>query len=515
MKRPWGLKVVWAVLPFALIAFGFGAQPLKSWDYWWHIAFGRQIADTMQMPIHNHFLYTLPADHSAYVQPWLAQWAMFLVHDTFGLQGMLLLRNLLAIFAFTILGYWASKRSGAVAVGSLLALAASAFGFFTIAARSEIFAWPMFLALVPLAYSLRHGQIRHIALLAFPFSAALWANLHGTFVVPAAVCFAFAGADFADRYFKVSARSEEFLKAGGPHWMVWALTAVASMLAALLNPRGTDVYGYLWLMSTNAELRETVTEWWPTTPFYPDFFGAYFWAIFLGSLFLFWRNRERLDFADLGMLLWIALLTIPQTRFMLWFGLTLPVVVSPYLTGLASQFKDESTPSPLMQNAHMALAVGLVAVAVWVQPWGSSNSLAAEVQAAPTRITEPLLGLVLDDVPIEAAELVKARFTHTPRVFHDHRYPGFLIFWLGTSTPEQMVFVDNRIELPPQSLWREFDTIGNGIGWQEAFQRYGIEAVVTGYRHQAGLIKALKESTTWECPFDNTRYVACFPKHRP
>ena len=77
----------------------------------------------------------------------------------------------------------------------------------------------------------------------------------------------------------------------------------------------------------------------------------------------------------------------------------------------------------------MALTLGLVVLALGVQPWTGSNPLAAQVQAAPTRTVEPLLGLVAVDTPIEAAERVKLHFPNqAPHLFHDHRYGGFLLF---------------------------------------------------------------------------------------
>ena len=70
---PYDLKLVWALVPFALLGISLGMMPLRSWDYWWHISFGRVIASTGEMPLFNHFLYTLPADTPSYVQAWLSQ----------------------------------------------------------------------------------------------------------------------------------------------------------------------------------------------------------------------------------------------------------------------------------------------------------------------------------------------------------------------------------------------------------------------------------------------------------
>ncbi len=500
------LRTIWLLLPFVLVALGFGLQPLKSWDYWWHLSFGRMVDATGQMPVANHFLYTLDADHPSYVQPWLSQWLLFKGHESLGLAGMLIIRNLGAALAFGLLGVWAARRSGSAMFGSILALFGAAFGFFTISLRSEFLAWPLFLGLMFLAYQVRHCRAKPWWLLAFPLATALWANFHGTFVFAPAMAIAFGIAATLDR--TVGSKFSELsvhLKSGpSPFW--WFGAAAASILASALNPRGFEVYTYL-LASSNPEIRNTVSEWMPTTLTFPDIYGSLFWSGAAAALVLMVKNNRRLDWADLGMLAWMVILVAGQSRFLLFWAVTAPIILAPYVAKPSKVVKETPGLSELTMNA---MIIGLMILAAFgAQPWSGQNQLAADLQIAPARTESPLLGLVHLDTPLEAIQALKAEDPATLRLFHDHRYPGFLLFHLLDETPHQLVFVDNRIELPAQEIWRELDAIGRGEEWESRLAHWEVNAVVTSTQEHDGLVKAITASAKWQCPISNELWVFC------
>lgn len=502
-RPPFTLNFVWAILPFALVAIGFGVMPLKSWDYWWHIAFGRMTAATHEIPMHAHWLYTMPADAPAWVQPWLAQWLMYHIHEAFGLHGALLLRNVLAATAFGGLGLWAARRAGSPMVGALLALLASAFGFFTIAARTHLFVWPLFLVLLPTAYALRSGRGHLSALCLFPVVTALWVNLHGSFPIPIFLAGTFAAAELFDRWRGGASHTPR-----GPTWWHWGVTAAACFVATGLNPRGWAVWDYLLRLSLSEDVRAVITEWWPTWPWSPVGYGALFYLLVLAVAGLMWRARARLDAADAVVLLWVAALTVMQARFLLWFAFTLPIVASPYLQprGVA----EESMPSNAMQAVNVMIGVALIVVGLAVQPWSNANPLAAELQAAPARTSEPDLGLAQADAPYDAIPALKQRFAEVPRLFHDHKNAGFLLYQLDVGRFQQVVFLDNRVELWPAADWEKFDAIGRGENAEAELDAWEVEAVVASYDTQAGLIEVLQGSPRWSCPVDRDGYVVCW-----
>ena len=502
-RPPYDLKLVWVLVPFTLLGISLGLMPLRSWDYWWHIAFGRVIAATHEMPLFNHFLYTLPADAPSYVQAWLSQWALYELHERIGLHGVLVMRTLIGAGAWLFLTLWAARRAGNVAVGAIAALSGAVFGFFCIAARTHLLAWPLFLLVMPLMYLVRHRELPLRALVALPIISVLWVNLHGTFLVPTLVGIAFTAAEVAH----VLLRRDV---AGAPATWVrvraFGAATVAAALGTLLNPRGIEVFYYLVDLPTNPENLTTVTEWFPTTPFFPPFFGAYFWVVFLGTLALMAWQRSKLDFADLFILLGFSALAMRHSRALLWVGLSLPFVLPTYLAVLSKYFATpDETPSVPSQAINVFIAVLFVAGVFAVMPWSEHRVLAADLQPIPIRSVAPLRGLVLVETPVEAAQRLEGKTGL--RIFHASHYPGFLLYWLDDEVPDQLVFVDNRVELPTDAIWREHARTSRGEGWEQTFAKYDINAVVASTRSEKLLIDALRGAPAWTLDFENEHYV--------
>lgn len=498
-QRPFDLSTVWAVLPFGLIGIGFSLMPLKSWDYWWHLAYGRVIDRTHEMPMTADFLYTMAADAPSYVQAWLSQWALYRIHEEVGLHGVLILRDVLAVGAFAVLGYWASQRAKSWPIGAILTLLAAPFGFLCIAARTHLLAWPFFLPLMALAYAVRSRQWGLGWLVAIPMLSFAWANIHGTFMIPTLVSLAFFGAVVGDRWM----RPEAF------EWRrvwAWGATVLGSGLATLLNPRGYEIYVYLHDLTTNQENRTYITEWFPATPFYPPFYGPLFWILLVGLLGLMARRWREVDLADLFLMLGFSVLAMGQSRGLLWVGLCFPVVAAPYAARFRGVFGQGEAPSGLMQGVNVIVALGLTLTVVALQPWGGENPRAASSQITPTRTEGPLLGLVMNDTPVEAAAWLKAN-PRDWRIFHDHRYPGYLLYELQDSHPKQMVYVDNRVELPSAEHWRTHDEVSVGRRWRETFARYDVNAVVAAMKTQGGLVAELERAPGWTVKFRNEHYA--------
>lgn len=491
LSRPHRIDLVWFLLPVALALAGFGILPLRSWDYWWHITMGRLINYWGAVPAENHFLYTMAADAGSYDQPWLSQLVLYGLHFNGSVYLPLVVRNLAAGAGVAWLSWMAMKRSDSVTAGSLATLAGLPFLFAFIELRPTLFAWPLFCLLVGLGYAIYERRLSRGWLLAFPVVATLWANLHGSFLLAAVL----AG------LFMVAAAARERPSPGHFDWHVpgsWGAAAFGSVLTPLLNPRGLEIYRYVYGQFTNDVVGTTVTEWLPTTPTNPGGVGAYFYvALLVAGGLLIWRRRET-DFIDRLLFATFALFAVAYARGLLWFGFVLPFTLAPSLEPLSRDPDDRPEAHPVMQRVHTFLALGFIFLAVALQPsWQWRTDWTADSELFDVRSRAPMKGVVQETVPFEATEVL-GRYTKPPRMFQDDRFAGFLLYHLTDEDPQQLVFVDQRIELPSDRIWNLYYHVNDEPGvWKGVFHQYNIKAAVLSHDRQQKLVDRLKEASEW------------------
>ena len=109
--------------------------------------------------------------------------------------------------------------------------------------------------------------------------------------------------------------------------------------------------------------------------------------------------------------------------------------------------------------------------------------------------------------PIEPVEMLMKIPADELRIFHHSKYPGFLLWSLDDAEPSQLVYLDNRVELPTDEMWRTYDQVSRGEGWRETFDRYEVNAVVADVDGQSGLIEAMRGAEGWNLDFENEFYV--------
>jgi hypothetical protein len=489
-------------VPAALLFGALGVTPLRSWDFWWHAAIGRLVDATGTVPTENLFLYTMEADHPSFIQPWLSQWALYVLEDALGLNAVLLLRNAAAGVAWAVLTWWAQRRAGSWQVAAVLALLVVPFGFLYIGARTHLLAWPLFLPCLALCYGVRSGRLSPFWLLALPGITALWVNLHGSFLIPSLIALAFL----------VDSGWQRLLgELEVPHGY-WLIALVGSLGASVANPHGLEVWRYLVELSSNQVIQNTVTEWMPVTLGRPSFLGPLFYGLLLGGAALFGLGRSRFEAVDALLFFGFALMAALHARSLLWFALAVPVTLAPCASAVVDRWSaaadvDEPDPESRVSSLiHGTLIAAFVVSAVAVQPWTDDHELALSFRS-DVRAKSPMIGLVPAEAPVDAIWLLKAAPTKRLRLFHDHRAPGFLIYHLQGVEPSQMVFVDNRVELPPAALWSEFERAGDAEDWRETFDEYDVNGAVLMHSTQGALVDEMEDSDQWRRLYNTDEYV--------
>lgn len=517
LKPPFTLDFVWVLLPFSLVFLCFAMLPLRSWDYWWHITMGRLLHQYGAIPAANHFLYTMPADAESFVQPWLSQWIFFGLHELGGLQSVLLLRNLIAASVAALLGVGAMRLSRSAMRGAILTLLAFALAFPYIAARPHLLVLPLFILLIWLGYRVRRGQLGLGALLVFPATTVVWANLHGSFFVPAAIALAFGAAALCERFDpRPKSDAPPDRPAAKKRALAWFVALALTLIAPLLNPRGAELYGYVRDLATNPEIQQTVTEWMPATLSNPPGVGVLFYVLVCAGAAIFWRNRRTVDAVDVFLFAGFALMTIFAARSMLWFALILPWTLAGYLPepGEAPEGARGGTPPPgWLRAINLLVGLGLVLSALILQPGTVFHrDFLRAYPAIPTRDELPLSGLVEAEAPVISAAILQ-QHPGPIHLFHEQKFAGFLLFHLARARPEPWVFVDQRIELPPPHVWQLYYDAVHTPAWKGIFQEYDISAALLSKQTQPKLIENMRAEPGWEVRHENAYNILFIQKN--
>lgn len=163
--------------------------PTGDPDTYWHLVSGQWMIDHHEILRTDIFSSTV-AGQPYSVGEWLGEVVLALVFGAGQWAGLAVFRATLVAIAVFFLARL-SRRSGAPLVAALVVLA------FAIVAskarwtdRPAIFTVVLFPVVLDLLYSARAGSRR--ALLAIPPLIALWANLHGGYVIGIALVLAFA-----------------------------------------------------------------------------------------------------------------------------------------------------------------------------------------------------------------------------------------------------------------------------------------------------------------------------------
>ena len=256
----------WLVPDLSLIAAGVallyclalsgGAEKLfRDSDTGWHIRTGESILATAALPTADSYSFTRGGQRW-YAWEWGADVLMGAAHRLGGLPGVALLYGL-AIAC----GVWLWFRLHWAVEGNFFVACAMAAPMLTTTslhwlARPHVLSWLLLLVAVRQAERvsgpLPHGRG---SVSACAVVTAVWANLHGSFILAPAMALVYAGGHFLRPWiWQVDARVER----AKARWFV--LAAAAALLGSLANPYGWNLHRHLLAYLADRELLARVGE---------------------------------------------------------------------------------------------------------------------------------------------------------------------------------------------------------------------------------------------------------------
>ena len=342
-----GIVATWIALAVGLPALIVALSPLSTVDLAYGIRTGQLVLGGAGIPRVDTLTFT------AARLPWVDQQSLahVIFGAVYGLGGWTALQVLwVGVVAATI---GLTARAAFVAGAGLQTSVIVALAGFMVAAqglglRAQVLGLLCLAMLLVLVVGRRDRPNR--LWLAVPL-LAVWANLHGSFVVGLALLAATAVEDRRNR----SAR-----------WLDVAVLAVAT-IATIANPYGVDAWRYVVSIGTDPTISTLVTEWRHTDPLQPV--GAVFYASIAGAAVVLALAARRARRPDAGSLLWLGILAALGAwalRAVAWWGIgavpTVAIAAAAWRSRIAAGSAEASSrraPSAAVAVLAVALAAGL------------------------------------------------------------------------------------------------------------------------------------------------------------
>ena len=425
--------VVLAVAAFAAVLITHLRTALAA-DGWMALLSGRVVA---QHGLPSHDTLTIWAHGRTWVdQQWLAQLVLYELERLGGLQLVLLVHAALATLGLGLAAMLARRLGGSARSVTWVALPVLvAFWPGAGIMRPQSFAYSLFVGVLWLLLDDLRLQSRRVYLV-LPL-LVLWANLHGSVIVGAALVSGYALVELAGSLWKqprtVHLRSLVLL--------------IAPLLCMLASPYATSLPHYYRTIFSSG-FADYVTEWAPTTL---TLVHAPIYLLALGGLWLLGRAGERASAFEKLAFVGLSLLALDAVRNGVWLALISLVVLPRLLDTLRAPAVE---PKRLNRMLALAMLVGVFVATLAVA-------------------FKPVSWFTQQQYPSAAQNAAAAAAAVDGRVFANESYADWLVF----EHPQLAgrIAYDSRFELLTGRQLRSVTEFRNRVaGWRSTIRGYEV-----------------------------------------
>lgn len=407
-------------------------------DTGWHIRTGELILKTRAVPRHDSFSHTMNGA-PWFAWEWLTDVLMGALHGWRGLAGVVGGAILVLLLSYAAMG-WMMLNRGA---DPILATALTVFGAIASIvhwlARPHLLSILMMVVWYALVESFRRKRSNWI--FAVPLLIALWANLHGAFVVTLVVLGIYAAGEVLEFAAQGALRSRELLKV----LKTYLLVGLLSLFAAILTPYGFKLYGHLWRYLTDKQLLSTIEEF--QSPNFHSTDGKLIELLLLLGIVAAVNALRQKRFVETGLVLLWGHMTLQSERHVTLAVVMLTPIIAEQLSNLFAELFDRAAQGNETHSKALRAARGWYrsTMAINRQLTGASCYVAAVafvVFAASTGLADKLL---------------------FPR-FDDKRFPAGAVEFVLKN--QQISQLSGRLYAPDQSggylIYRQFKVFADG-----------------------------------------------------
>ena len=480
-------RLLWAVGILVVVFTYINMSQISPNDFWWHMAVGREILSSGQIPTVDIYSYTMAGQpYLSYQMFWLMDIWLYWWYSVGGAELILFLQSLVitSTYLVILLMCWGSTRKWGVSAFCLLF--AIVLGVYAWSVRPQAIS---FLLGAIFLYTIQRyrSNSNPLLLAVLPVGMLVWVNSHGSFPVGMLLL----GIWFGDEFWQASLARWQGKHASQKYVMVSALVLFLSAVICLLNPRGAGIISYLISMGSNPTVQNTVPEWLP--PSFTSPIGPLFFTSILFSAVVLVISPRKVSFYQLATFVAFTALGLWTTRGVVWFGLVMAPVLAIHLAAISDTLPKRGKGYPPRQSRSL-LNFGLLSLLI----------ILAAVSLPWFRSSIPVRGdhhsLITRDTPVVSIHFLMESQPEA-RVFNDMAFGSYMIW---ASQPDYLVFADPRIELFPEHIWNDYQVISRSApGWQEKLDHYGINTLVLNPEVQVALAENATRSGDWQLLYED------------
>jgi len=474
-----------SLMLFLVAVFSAAIVPINSHDFWWHLVTGEYILHFQKLPDQDPFTYTSMPDDPDYPgrplfvlrQFWLSQVLYALVHNAFGLPGVIIARGLLyCAIAMTVLFIVAARPGAGISPAPLVLFCLATRTALEDSDRPQTFSFLFALLLIAVVEWAIRKKKKWPLFLNIPIMAVA-ANMHGGYVVGVVLlCVYLVFIPFEERLRPLRGA-------------LFASTLLA-LLASYFNPNQWKVFGEVFSMVQAPLYVSTIQEYLSPLKILPHTLSnpgwLAYWMLVLLSIFaaLYFFGKRRYSEATL------LLITLGASLY----GMRFTYFFIPLGSAFTALFLQEAFFSRINKRTVIdAVAIPLFLFALLFRP-GHPNNLGLKVI---------LRGM---SYPVSAAAFISREGLPQP-VFNDMLWGGYLEWRLW---PAYRMFIDTRQLI--NRTYADYLAIMYGPQGIRLLNAYGAATVITsGIDPYAGqiipLVRNLYHDDEWSLVYRDGQAV--------
>lgn len=501
------LKHLLAVLWFSAFYLYYAFIPIHHTDIWGHIAYGEWMLSHRALPAEDPFV-NLAGGVPITCTAWLGQIVYAVAGELGGVEGYPFLFALLSLITYLVVARTSFLQTGGFGLGVGLSIFAWLLNF----SRHRVIRPEAFglLACAVLLWLLvrdrpwrtsrgtgesspRFGLTTWIGM---PLVFALWANLHGSFIVGLLIL----GCGLAGRALEVAWISRGSLRAvlSDRELRSWLWLTELSFAATLLNPYGMDLVLNTIIFPSNPNLNDVV-EW-----FRPDIMSVE--GLLLAGSLVCWmvllrHSRVPVTPAQVLLIGGFALLVLLRVRMIAWYSMIFVYVAAPHVADVTARCRAWLSSLDLPQAdlgwagpsfRYTAISLLLVWLAFVFSP-ASTPLFGGKPRTDRHRYSH--------ETPLALTEYLNE---HPPvgQVMN----PQWWGDWLAFKGPRdlQVFMTTNAVHVAPRRVWLDYLALARGEeGFQRRLDRYRINTIIVHKELQAPAARLARGLTGWKVAYED------------